>query len=93
MSDPPGGRTLTGRVAVVTGAERPLAAGLAEALRSAGAKVAEVPSDDLRARASAAAAFTTAAATLGGPVDIVVHGAIPEVAFEPIAFEQVDDAR
>ena len=93
MSDPPGGRTLTGRVAVVTGAERPLLAGLAHALRSAGASVAEVPSSELHSRTSAATAFTTAAATLGGPVDIVVHGAVPEIAFEAIDFDQVDDAR
>jgi 3-oxoacyl-[acyl-carrier protein] reductase len=93
VSDPPGGRTLTGRVAVVTGAERPLLAGLAHALRSAGASVAEVPSSELHSRTSAATAFTTAAATLGGPVDIVVHGAVPEIAFEAIDFDQVDDAR
>jgi 3-oxoacyl-[acyl-carrier protein] reductase len=88
-----GAGVLTGRVAVVTGAERPLAAGLAEALRSAGAGLAEVPSDDLRDRTSAEVAFTSAAATLGGPVDIIVHAAMPSVAFESVAFEQVDDAR
>jgi 3-oxoacyl-[acyl-carrier protein] reductase len=38
-------------------------------------------------------AFTRAAEELGGPVDIVVHAAIPEIAFESIAFEEVDDAR
>lgn len=88
-----GSGTLTGRVAVVTGAERPLAAGLAEALRAAGAAVGEMSSDELSARASAEAAFAAAAGSLGGPVDIVVHAAIPEVAFEAIAFEDVDDAR
>jgi len=85
--------TLDGKNAVVTGAELPLASGLALALRSAGAAVAEVPSDALHARPSAEAAFAAAAATLGGPVDIVVHAAIPEIAFEAIDFEQVDDAR
>jgi 3-oxoacyl-[acyl-carrier protein] reductase len=85
--------TLTGRVAVVTGAERPLAAGLAAALRSVGAAVGEISSEELAARVSAEAAFARAAESLGGPVDIVVHAAIPEIAFESIAFEDVDDAR
>jgi len=93
MSAPPVDRSLEGRIAVVTGAERPLAAGLALALRSAGAAVAEVSSDKVRARTSAEDAFAAAAATLGGPVDIVVHAAIPEIAFEAIDFDQVDDAR
>jgi 3-oxoacyl-[acyl-carrier protein] reductase len=84
---------LDGKVAVVTGAERPLAAGLAAALRSAGAGVAEVSSDELHARDPSQAAFAAAVASLGGPIDIVVHAAIPEIAFEQIAFEDVDDAR
>jgi len=98
VSAPPDGRSLDdrsleGRIAVVTGAERPLAAGLAQALSTAGAVVVEVSSDDVHSRTSAEAAFTAAAATLGGPVDIVVHAAIPEIAFETIDFDQVDDAR
>ncbi len=84
---------LAGRAAVVTGAERPLAAGLAVALRSAGAQVVEMSSHDLHARDLSEAAFVEAAVTLGGPIDIVVHAAIPEIAFEAIDFDQVDDAR
>jgi 3-oxoacyl-[acyl-carrier protein] reductase len=84
---------LDGRNAIVTGAERPLASGLASALRSAGAGVAEVSSDELHARTAAEAAFARAEETFGGPVDIVVHSAIPDVAFEAIDFDQVDDAR
>jgi 3-oxoacyl-[acyl-carrier protein] reductase len=84
---------LEGKVAVVTGAERALAAGLAAALRTAGASVGEIPSDDLHARDLAQAAFAHAVEELGGPIDIVVHAAIPEVAFEAIDFDRVDDAR
>jgi 3-oxoacyl-[acyl-carrier protein] reductase len=84
---------LDGKVAVVTGAERPLAAGLAAALRAAGAGVAELSSDDLHSRDLAQAGFEQAVAALGGPIDIVVHAAIPEVAFEAIDFDQVDDTR
>lgn len=93
VSGPAANGVLDGKVAVVTGAERPLAAGLAVALRAAGAAVAEVSSNDLHARDLAAAAFASAAQELGGPVDIVVHAAIPDVAFEAIDFDQVDDAR
>ena len=85
--------TLDGKNIVVTGAERPLAAGLALALSSAGAAVAEVASGEVHARTSADAAFAAAAAALGGPIDIVVHAAIPEIAFAAIDFYQVDDAR
>jgi 3-oxoacyl-[acyl-carrier protein] reductase len=93
VSGPAANGVLDGKVAVVTGAERPLAAGLAVALRDAGAAVAEVSSQDLLERDLATAAFEDAAKELGGPLDIVVHAAIPDVAFEAIDFDQVDDAR
>lgn len=44
-------------------------------------------------RASLERAFATAADGLGGPVRIVVHAAVPAVAYERVAFEDVDDAR
>jgi len=47
----------------------------------------------LRDRAALEQAFATAADELGGPVRIVVHAAVPPVAFERVAFEDVDDRR
>ena len=84
---------LAGRVAVVTGARHALGKGLADALRDAGAAVGEVDDDQLTTRDAAVAAFATVASDLGGPVDIVVHAAMPDVAFEQIAFDEVDDER
>ena len=63
------------------------------AVLTAAAVLAGCASTELAVRGSAETAFARAATTLGGPVDIVVHSAIPELAFEAIAFEQVDDAR
>jgi NAD(P)-dependent dehydrogenase (short-subunit alcohol dehydrogenase family) len=37
--------------------------------------------------------FGEAADALQAPIDIVVHGAVPEAAYEPIDFAEVDDAR
>ena len=43
-------------------------------------------------RAALEQAFATVADELGGPVRIVVHTAVPPVAFERMPFEDVDDA-
>lgn len=84
---------LAGRVAVVTGTRLALGKGLAEAIRDAGAAVGEVADEALATREDALSAFAAVAAAQGGPVDIVVHAAMPDVAFESIAFEHVDDER
>lgn len=91
MTAPP--LPLAGRIAVVTGTRTELGQGLADALRDAGAGVATVPDEALATRDGAVAACAAAAAEHGGPVDVVVHAAMPERAFEPIAFEDVDDER
>jgi len=78
---------------VVTGTRLALGRGLAHALRDAGAAVGEVDDDRLSTRDDAVAAFASVAATQGGPVDIVVHAAMPDAAFESVAFEEVDDER
>lgn len=85
--------SLVGRVAAVTGTRLSLGRGISDALRDAGAAVGEVGDDALRTRDDAVAAFAAVALEYGGPVDIVVHAAMPDVAFEPMPFEQVDDER
>ncbi len=92
MSEPPDA-TLAGQVAVVTGARLALGRGIADALRDAGAAVGEVDDDRLLTRADAVDAFAEVARSHGGAVRIVVHAAMPDIAFEHVAFERVDDAR
>jgi 3-oxoacyl-[acyl-carrier protein] reductase len=85
---------LEGKRVVVTGAERDPGRGLADALRDAGALVVGITEPPFARRADADAAFAFAIDEhLGGPVDVVVHAAMPEVAFAPIDFTEVDDAR
>lgn len=105
---------LDGKVAVVTGAELPLARGLALALGRAGAAVALLGDArglapavaDLEAAEVRAVAIEpewtsreTAERALGkvvdalGAIDIVLHSAVPEIAFEQLDFADVDDAR
>jgi NAD(P)-dependent dehydrogenase (short-subunit alcohol dehydrogenase family) len=105
---------LDGRIAAVTGAELPLARGLALALGRAGAAVAllgdaralattvaDLEASDTRAAAiagdwssRAAADFTLAqVADSLGPPDVLLHAAVPEVAFEQRAFVDLDDDR
>lgn len=93
---------LTHRVALVTGADRPLGAGLAAALVEAGARVAALePCDDERVvivdaastlgtRRGADDVLQRAAHALGGPVDVVVHAA-QSTAAVPGAFVDVTD--
>ena len=70
------------------GALAPLTAELESRNRRAVAVEARVGEREALERA-----FATAADELGGPVRIVVHAAVPAVAFERVAFEDVDDAR
>jgi NAD(P)-dependent dehydrogenase (short-subunit alcohol dehydrogenase family) len=108
-------RLLSGKVAVVTGADLPLGRGLALALGRAGAAVAVVGDPrtlagvvaDLEAidsrsvalaldgtsRATVESSFDEVVDALGGRVDVLVHSAMPSVAFEAIDFDAVDDAR
>ena len=103
---------LDGRIAAVTGAELPLAGGIALALGKAGAAVAllgdapalepvvhELEAADARAaaidaswdsRESAEEAFAVAADRVG-QVDVLVHAAVPQIAFEQCDFIDVDD--
>jgi NAD(P)-dependent dehydrogenase (short-subunit alcohol dehydrogenase family) len=95
--------SLHGKIAVVTGADQPVVGGLAGALRQDGAAVGLLgdpqPDFDLAApcdlgsRDSVEAAMSTIAASLGGPVDVVVHGAMAPTAYERCAFEDVTDER
>jgi NAD(P)-dependent dehydrogenase (short-subunit alcohol dehydrogenase family) len=48
---------------------------------------------DLASREAADLAFGTASDQLGGPIDIVLHASVPAIAYDAIAFEDVDDAR
>ena len=85
---------LAGRRAIVTGADQELGRGLAEALRLAGAATAATADRPYASRADADAAFARAIDShLHGPVDIVVHTAMPAVAFDQVDFADVDDAR
>ena len=84
---------LAGKRAVVTGAGTALGSGLEEALRLAGAAVVGLVDAVYTTRDAAAAAFDAAASDLGGPIDALVHAAMPESAYERIAFSDVDDER
>jgi meso-butanediol dehydrogenase/(S,S)-butanediol dehydrogenase/diacetyl reductase len=88
------GEELTGTRAIVTGVDRELGRGLRQALEGAGASVAGMTDPPYAARADAVAAFALAVEQdLGGPVDVVVHAAMPELAFEAVDFSEVDDER
>jgi NAD(P)-dependent dehydrogenase (short-subunit alcohol dehydrogenase family) len=76
---------------VVTGSDGPLGRGIARALTDAGARVAGF-AEAWDSREAARAAFADAARELG-PVGVVVHAAMPALAFEPLDFVDVDDAR
>jgi 3-oxoacyl-[acyl-carrier protein] reductase len=86
------GDTLSGTVVAATGAETPLGGGLCRALRAAGAQVGEIPGDALTTREAADAALAAVAADLGGPIEVLLHAGIPPLAYERVAFEDVDDA-
>jgi 3-oxoacyl-[acyl-carrier protein] reductase len=83
---------LDGRHVVVTGAATPIGSGLASALAAARATVSELPDDALVDRAAAESAFATAV-TRVGPVDALVHAAMPAIAFEQMDLAECDDAR
>jgi NAD(P)-dependent dehydrogenase (short-subunit alcohol dehydrogenase family) len=105
---------IDGRIVAVTGAELPLARGIALALGKAGAAVVllgdaqalsavvrELEAADVRAaaidsswasREAAEEAFAVAADRVG-QVDVVVHAAVPELAFERGDFVDVDEER
>jgi len=86
--------TLAGKRAVVTGTGTTLGAGLEEALRRAGAEVVGLAEAVYPSREAAVAAFDAAASDrLGGPLDVLLHAAMPEPAFERVAFSDVDDER
>lgn len=84
---------LAGKRAVVTGTGTTLGSGLEEALRLAGADVVGLVDTVYTSRDAAVAAFASAASDLGGPLHALVHAAMPEPAFERIAFSDVDDER
>lgn len=106
---------LSGRVAVVTGADQPLGRSLALAIATRGAHVALLgdaaaltPVTDaihdrgghatavdaqLTERADVERAFAAAAQAFGDPVSALVHTAMNPVAYEPVDFAAVDDAR
>ena len=84
---------LEGRVAAVTGARHALGRGLADALIDAGASVGEVDDDALCTREGAVTALEKVAGDHGGAVDIVLHAAMTDLAFEHIAFEDCDNTR
>ncbi|MCU1375738.1 MAG: 3-oxoacyl-[acyl-carrier-protein] reductase [Actinomycetia bacterium] len=82
---------LDGRVVLVTGGDRPLGAGLAEALRAEGAEVALLEGD-LGDRDGAAEAVAAAVASVGRP-HALVHAAVEPAGLEPMALVDVDDDR
>jgi 3-oxoacyl-[acyl-carrier protein] reductase len=79
--------------AVVTGADGDLGRGIVEALRGGGASVVGLRDAAYETRADAETAFAGARAELGAAVDVVVHAAMPDIAFEPVDFSEVDDRR
>lgn len=82
---------LGGRVVLVTGGDRPLGAGLAAGLRSAGATVGLVDGA-LPDREAAAAAVAAAVAEVGVP-HALVHAAVEPAGLEPMPLIDVDDER
>jgi 3-oxoacyl-[acyl-carrier protein] reductase len=85
--------TLAGKRALITGSGTTLGSGLEEALRLAGAEVVGLVDAVYPSRDAAVTAFDAASEHLGGPLDVLVHAAMPEEAFERIAFSDVDDER
>jgi 3-oxoacyl-[acyl-carrier protein] reductase len=80
-----------GRVVLVTGAEEPLGAGVADELRARGAVVATV---DVLGAAGARAALDRLVAEVvdeHGRLDVLVHAALPAAALVPQALADVDD--
>jgi len=85
---------IEGKRIVVTGVDRDLARGLHDALRDAGATVTGTMDATYSSRAEAEAAFDVAIEEhLRGPIDVVVHAAMPAVAFEAVDFAEIDDER
>ncbi|MCU1485609.1 MAG: 3-oxoacyl-[acyl-carrier-protein] reductase [Actinomycetia bacterium] len=82
---------LGGRVVLVTGADRPLGAGLADGLRAAGATVGLV-AGDLADREGALAAVADAVREVGRP-HALVHAWFAEEGLEPMPLVDVDDDR
>ena len=82
---------LRGRVVLVTGSDRPLGAGLARALRSAGAEVGLVEGQ-LADRAAALRAVAAAVARAGEP-HALVHAAVEPAGLERRPLVEVDDER
>jgi 3-oxoacyl-[acyl-carrier protein] reductase len=79
--------------AAVTGADRDPGRGLVDALRKGGAAVVALRDGAYATRGDAEDAFAAAHEELGGAIDVVVHAAMPEIAFEPVDFSEVDDER
>jgi NAD(P)-dependent dehydrogenase (short-subunit alcohol dehydrogenase family) len=82
---------LDGRVVLVTGAEEPLGAGLAEGLRAEGATVGLV-AGDLADREGALAAVAAAVGEVGRP-HALVHAAVEPAGLEGMPLVDVDDER
>jgi 3-oxoacyl-[acyl-carrier protein] reductase len=86
--------TLEGKRAVVTGADRDPGTGLGDALHGAGADVGRVPTAVYSSLEAARESFASAQDGMpAAPIDILVHTAMPPVAFEPADLVDVDDAR
>jgi len=85
---------LAGRRAVVTGTDTPLGRGLLDGVLAAGPDHAVgFATGMLDTKERVDTAFRDAAERARGPIDVVVHAAVPEIAFEAIDFADVDDER
>jgi len=87
-------RPLDGKRIVVTGTERDFGRELLDGVLGGGPSHASgIATGALETRAQVDVQLAAAAERARGPVDVVVHVAMPEVAFEAIDFAEVDDAR
>lgn len=90
----PADRALEGKRVVVTGTETDFGRDLLHGMLAGGSAYGiGVATGALATREQVEHQVADAAERMGGPPDVVVHAAMPEVAFEAIDFSDVDDDR
>lgn len=88
------GGPLDGKRVVVTGTETDVGRGLLRGVRGAGpSHLTGIATGALGTRDEVDDQIGLVAEQAGGPIDVVVHAAMPEIAFEAIDFADIDDVR
>ncbi len=85
---------LDGKRVVVTGTETELGRSLLDGVLGGGpAYGTGLATHAIETKEQVDAELAKAADAAGGPIDVVVHASMPEIAFERVDFADVDDAR